>query len=179
MAKLDEIDTEILRELEQDARNSYRSIAKKLGISVGTVHNRISKLKKDGILRGFLLDLDTMKLGYNLKFLILLTIEGKYTQDVLEIISEYPQITNIYHITGDQTAALICRFKEMEEVQKFINRLNQIPHILKTSSNMILNTFKEDEHNLFSLSDSKLSEKSFENKQNAIEGIKPFSKANY
>ncbi|MHA1821029.1 MAG: Lrp/AsnC family transcriptional regulator [Promethearchaeota archaeon] len=146
MVKLEELDKEIIMELEKNARVSYRTIAKNLNISVGTVHNHIKKLKKEGILRGFLVDLDIEKFGYSIKFLILIIIDGKHTQEILKKISEYPEVLNVYHITGENSAAILCSFKNMKDVQQFIQMLNEEKHILKTTSSMILNTYKEYKH---------------------------------
>lgn len=47
---LDNIDQEIIKQLQQDGRKSYRQIAKELNLSVGTITNRINKLKNTGII---------------------------------------------------------------------------------------------------------------------------------
>ena len=152
MAKLDDLDLEILKRLEIDARVSYRQIAKDIMVSVGTVHNRIKKLKDLGVFKGVLLDLDIEKLGFGLQFLIMVNIDGKYTNEVLESIShKYDEITTIYRVLGEQSAVMMCRFKEKDDVQKFLQRLNEEPHVIKTVSNMILNTYKQDEHHLFGM----------------------------
>ena len=44
--KLDETDIKILKIINDDVRISYRQISRDLGISVGTVHNRIDKMLK-------------------------------------------------------------------------------------------------------------------------------------
>jgi len=49
---LDDIDKNIIRILQEDARTSYREIQDSLGISIGTIHNRISKLRDYGIIEG-------------------------------------------------------------------------------------------------------------------------------
>ncbi|MEM2365562.1 MAG: winged helix-turn-helix transcriptional regulator, partial [Nitrososphaerota archaeon] len=60
---LDEMDLAIIRELIKDGRASYRSIAKKLGISVATVASRVAALEKDGIIKGYAALVDYEKLG--------------------------------------------------------------------------------------------------------------------
>ncbi|MHC1582708.1 MAG: Lrp/AsnC family transcriptional regulator, partial [Candidatus Syntropharchaeia archaeon] len=64
MAKIDELDIKIIRELKRDARTSYREIAERLGVAEGTVYNRIHKLKEIGAIRRFIPDIDYSKLGY-------------------------------------------------------------------------------------------------------------------
>ncbi|UCD00453.1 MAG: Lrp/AsnC family transcriptional regulator [Promethearchaeota archaeon] len=139
---LDEIDRNILRILQENARTSYREIQNTLGISIGTIHNRISKLKKNGVIEGYTLRLNNEKLGYKLTFLIRINCDGKFTEEILNEIKDIPEVCSVFHTTGEQSAALICRFKESEDVHKFIRDLNQKDYITRTNSNMILKEYK-------------------------------------
>ena len=139
---LDDIDKNILRILQEDARKSYREIQNDLGISIGTIHNRISKLKDSKIIQGYTLKLNNMKLGYKLTFLIRIQIDGKHTKEILSDISQKPEVCSVFHTTGEQSAALICRFKESEDVHNFVRELNEKEYITRTVSNMVLKEYK-------------------------------------
>ena len=139
---LDEIDKQILRILQKDARTSYREIQEQLGISIGTIHNRISKLKENGIIEGYTLRLNNVKLGYKLTFLIRINIDGKHTEELLEDLKKIPEVCSIFHTTGEQSAALICRFQESDQVHDFIKTLNSREYIIRTVSNMVLKEYK-------------------------------------
>ncbi|MHA1239346.1 MAG: Lrp/AsnC family transcriptional regulator [Promethearchaeota archaeon] len=139
---LDEIDEEIIKILQENAKTSYRVIQDKLNISIGTIHNRISKLEKNKIIEGYTLKLNNEKLGYKLTFLIRINIDGKHTQEILEEITRKPEVCSVFHTTGEQSAALICRFKEAQDVHNFIRELNEKEFITKTNSNMVLKEYK-------------------------------------
>ena len=139
---LDEIDEEIIKILQKNAKTSYREIKDKLNISIGTIHNRISKLEENKIIEGYTLKLNNEKLGYKLTFLIRVNIDGKHTQEILEEISTKPEVCSVFHTTGEQSAALICRFKEAQDVHNFIRELNEKEFITKTNSNMVLKEYK-------------------------------------
>ncbi len=140
--KTDVLDYEIISSLQKDGRRPYKEIANDLGVSIGTIHNRITKLKKIGIINGFTVNIHNEKLGYNLCFIILLRIDGKHTAEVLEGLKEKKEILSCFHITGEQSAALICRFENLNDVQKFIQDLNKEKYILRTVSNMVLKEYK-------------------------------------
>ena len=140
--QLDDIDKEIIRILQNNARTSYREIKNQLKISIGTIHNRISKLKDNQIIEGYTLKLNNEKLGYKLTFLIRIHIDGKHTEDILSEIAEIPEVCSVFHTTGEQSAALICRFKESEDVHNFIRELNKKEYVTRTNSNMILKEYK-------------------------------------
>ncbi|MFX0042016.1 MAG: Lrp/AsnC family transcriptional regulator, partial [Candidatus Hodarchaeota archaeon] len=127
---------------QSNARTSYREIQNQLKISIGTIHNRISKLKDNQIIEGYTLKLNNEKLGYKLTFLIRIHIDGKHTEDILNEIAEIPEVCSVFHTTGEQSAALICRFKESEDVHKFIRELNKKEYVTRTNSNMILKEYK-------------------------------------
>ncbi|MHA1661207.1 MAG: Lrp/AsnC family transcriptional regulator [Promethearchaeota archaeon] len=140
--QLDEIDSRILRILQHNARTSYREIQETLGISIGTIHNRINKMKSREIIEGYTLKLSNFKLGYKLCFLIRVHIDGKYTEEILDEIKQKPEVCSVFHTTGEQSATLICRFRESEDVHDFIRELNEKKHILRTISNMVLKEYK-------------------------------------
>lgn len=143
---LDEIDKNILRILQNNARTSYREIQDELGISIGTIHNRISKLKDRNIIEGYTLKLNNEKLGYKLSFLIRINCDGKFTEEILNEIAQIPEVCGVFHTTGEQSAALICRFRESADVHKFIRELNQKESITRTNSNMILKEYKNSSY---------------------------------
>ena len=140
--ELDDIDKEIIRILQEDSSTSYREIQDKLGISIGTIHNRITKLKQSEIIEGYTIKLNNSRLGYKLTFLVRIQIDGKHTQEILEKITKNPEVCTVFHTTGEQSAALICRFKESDDVHDFIRKLNEEPYVTRSVSNMVLKEYK-------------------------------------
>ncbi|MGQ4874835.1 MAG: Lrp/AsnC family transcriptional regulator [Promethearchaeota archaeon] len=140
--KLDDIDRAILRILQKNSNTSYREIRDKLNISIGTIHNRVARLRESKIIEGYTIKLNNAKLGYKLTFLIRMQIDGKHTEEILNKIKERPEVCSVFHTTGEQSAALICRFKESEDVHKFIRELNEEKYVLRTISNMVLKEYK-------------------------------------
>jgi Lrp/AsnC family transcriptional regulator for asnA, asnC and gidA len=139
---LDDIDVAIIKILQENSKTSYRVIQDELKISIGTIHNRISKLEENKVIEGYSLKLNNEILGYKLTFLIRINIDGKHTKEILEEITKKPEVCSVFHTTGEQSAALICRFKEAQDVHNFIRDLNEKEYILKTNSNMVLKEYK-------------------------------------
>ncbi len=141
---VDELDKAIVIKLQEDARRSYREIANELGISVGTVHNRIKKMEKREILRGFFPLLNPQKFGYNLTFIVQVSIKGGDYRKVFESLRDNPSVRAIYHVTGEVSAIIICNFKNIDETREFIYELNQLSNVEKTISSLVLDRVKED-----------------------------------
>ncbi|PCN50609.1 AsnC family transcriptional regulator [Candidatus Geothermarchaeota archaeon ex4572_27] len=130
--------------LSDDARRSLRDIAKELGLSPATVHNRVKRLMEMGVIKGFSPIIDYSKLGYDLTALILLQADGSHLVEVENEVAKLENTCAVYDITGEFDIAVIARFKSREALNRFIKRLLKIPHVKRTSTSMVLNVVKED-----------------------------------
>ena len=141
---LDDIDRKILALLQKNARISFRDIADAVGISVGTVHNRIKKLESLGIIRGYTTLLDPYKLGFELTALILMQVDGAHIVEVEREIAKHREVCGVYDITGDFDILVIARFRTREELNNFIKSILKLPHIKRTVTSIALNIVKEN-----------------------------------
>ncbi|RLI45823.1 AsnC family transcriptional regulator [Candidatus Bathyarchaeota archaeon] len=143
-AELDEIDIKIIGLLQEDSRLSFNRIAKELGISVGTAYNRIRGLEEKGVLRGYTAIIDPVKVGYQLTAIILIQAEGKHLMEVESEIARVNNVISVYDITGEFDVAVIARFKDRFDMNKFIKTLLKMPYVKRTVTNVVLNVVKED-----------------------------------
>ncbi len=141
---IETIDIEILRLLQEDARLSYNTIARKLGISVGTAFNHVKTLEKKGVLKGYTIVIDPDKMGYGLTVLILIQAEGGHIADIETEISKTANVLALYNITGDYDAAAIIKFKDRADLNVFLKHLLSTPHVRRTVTNVALDVIKED-----------------------------------
>ena len=142
--KVDDIDRNIIRLLQEDARKSFNKISDSLGIAVGTAYNRVKNLEDKGILKGYTVLLDAGKLGYGLTALILIEAEGRYLPEVETELSKLDEVICIYDITGDYDVAVVARFKDRDDMNNFIKSALKMPHVTRTVTNVVLNVVKED-----------------------------------
>ncbi|MGC8849106.1 MAG: Lrp/AsnC family transcriptional regulator [Candidatus Bathyarchaeia archaeon] len=140
---LDELDVNILRLFNEDARISYREIAKKLGVAVGTIHNRVKRLTSDGVIKGFIPLLDPGKLGYDITALILVKARGGHLIEVERQLAESGDTIIVYDITGEHDIAVIARFKSREELNSFVKRALAMEYVERTETSLVLNIVKE------------------------------------
>ena len=67
---LDDTDRRIIEVLERDARTSLRGIAEEVGVSLGTVSNRVKKLEENRVIKEYRVILDSEKVGWGLNVVI-------------------------------------------------------------------------------------------------------------
>jgi DNA-binding Lrp family transcriptional regulator len=143
MKSIDELDRKILGILCKDASVNYESIASEVGTSVGTVHNRIKRMKEEKIIARIIPELDAKKLGFDICALIDVRIKGGHLEELLKKFSKYPNICSIYDITGEYDTTFVAKFHNTEELNKFIKDLAGQKFVLRTSTKLVLNVIKE------------------------------------
>jgi len=141
---LDETDVKILETLIQDARLSSRQIAKRCGISIGTVLSRIKKMENEGIISGYSALLNHEKLGYELTVVCEVTVSKGRLLEMENEIARLPNVCCVYDVTGLIDAVVIAKFKNREELGKFTKRLLAMPFVERTNTHVVLTTIKED-----------------------------------
>ncbi len=110
--KLDQLDRNILAILLKDANTPYTEIAKILSVSGGTIHVRMDKLEKKGIVSGSSLLVDYTKLGYDISaFLGIYLNKSSLYEEVVQELREIPEIVNAHYTTGNYSifAKIVCR----------------------------------------------------------------------
>jgi DNA-binding Lrp family transcriptional regulator len=142
--QLDQTDVKILAALTLDARLSSRQIAKKCGVSIGTVLSRMKKMEREGIIKGYSAMLDHEKLGYELTVVSEITVSKGRLLEMENQIARLPNVCCVYDVTGLTDAVIIAKFKSREELSKFTKRLLALPYVERTNTHMVLTTVKED-----------------------------------
>ncbi|MGA8905061.1 MAG: Lrp/AsnC family transcriptional regulator [Candidatus Bathyarchaeia archaeon] len=142
--RIDDVDRKILSELLRDCRRSYRSLARRAGVSVGTVLSRIRRLEKAGIIRGYSALLDHEKLGYQLTVVAEITVLKGKLLEMEEAIGKLPNTCAVYDVTGLTDALVIAKFHTREELSKFTKNLLSMPFVDRTNTHVVLTTVKED-----------------------------------
>ena len=127
-SNLDEFDKKILIQLEKDGRKPYSEIAKNLNISNTMVHQRVTRMKKIGILKGAGIILDERKLGYEWSaFTGLVLKEDSDSKTIIEELRKIPEVTECYYITGQYTLYIRIVAKSNEHMRSVL--YDKIDHI--------------------------------------------------
>jgi DNA-binding Lrp family transcriptional regulator len=141
---LSETDVKILQVLLEDARFSSRQVAKKVGVSVGTVLSRIKKMEADGLIKGYSVIMNHERLGYELTVVMEVTVSKGRLIEMENEIAKISNVCSVYDVTGLTDAFIIAKFKTREELGKFTKRLLALPYIERTNTHVVLTTVKED-----------------------------------
>jgi DNA-binding Lrp family transcriptional regulator len=142
--KLDDLDRHLLKELEGDARQSFRDLAKKTGVSVVTVAQRVRKMEQDGVIKGYTGIINQEKLGYEITTITEVTVSKGKLVEVQERIAKLNSVCAVYDVTGIEDSIVISKFRSRDDVSKFTKELLSVPHVERTNTHLVLNTYKDD-----------------------------------
>ena len=133
---IDKLDRDILRILMKDAKKPFTDIAKILLVSPGTIHVRMKRMERLGIVKGATLILDPAKIGYDMTaFVGIYLIKGSIYLDVIAEVDKIPEIVEAYYTTGEYSifTKIIC--KNTNHLREVINeKLQTIQGISRTET---------------------------------------------
>ena len=113
---LDDIDKKIIKVLENDARTSLRKISELVDVSLGTVSNRVKRMEKNGVIKGYSVILDPDKIGWELNVVIGLRIQKGRLIEIQERIAKDSRVHGVYDVTGDFDSMVIARAKNRKDL---------------------------------------------------------------
>jgi len=142
--KLDELDLDILRHLNTDARKSYRDIAREVKASISTVSNRIRRLEAEGVITGYAPLIDESMLGFDVMAVVGVEIHKGKLLDVQRRIAKDDRVTHVYDVTGEWDSIVVVRLRNTRELDAFIKRLGSMEYVENTYTQVVLNVVKEE-----------------------------------
>jgi DNA-binding Lrp family transcriptional regulator len=141
---VDETSQKVLEEYIADSRQSFREVARKIGISSGTVASRVKNMEETGIITKYTTMLNYEKLGYELTAVTEIIVSEGMMLEVGEEISKIRPTIGVYNVTGDSDILVIAKFKSRQALSDFTKTILKMPHVVRTKTHVVLNTLKED-----------------------------------
>jgi len=139
---LDKIDTTILEMLKNDARTSFREIARKLKVSPDTIINRFERLKKQDIIIDSTVVIDPEKIGYSFVARFGIKVKPAYSTQVLEKVISIPSVIIASKIVGSSDLISISVIKNFNHLYKLRDTILEMPYVEKIEIGMWIETMK-------------------------------------
>jgi Lrp/AsnC family leucine-responsive transcriptional regulator len=124
---MDSIDYQIITYLAQDARMPYAQIAKQVGKSTATVHQRVKRLKERGYIKSFTVDLNWEALGYPVNGFISIRDNASHgLADLSERLCAIPFVQSIAAVTGEFELLLHIKARSSSHLGEILDEIRQI-----------------------------------------------------
>lgn len=144
--KLDEIDLQILEMLKEDARTSFREIARRLKVSPDTVSNRFERLKEGGVVITSTVVVDPSKIGYSFIARFGIDVKPAYSSQVLEKVIKIPSVIVASKLVGNHDLVAISVIKDFDHLCDLRDTILEMPFVDKVELGMWIKTMKLSPH---------------------------------
>lgn len=133
---LDDVDLALLRLLAKDARASQRSLARELGRSAPAVGERIARLERAGVIRGYSVVLDWAALGYPIVvYLAITAVQGSDLAPVMTSVSQLPEVEEVTIVTGELDLLARLRIRDHTHLRSvLLEKVWQIGGVQRTET---------------------------------------------
>lgn len=146
--KLDNIDRNILRELQDEGRITNVELANRVGISAPPCLRRVRALEDAGFIRGYHADLEPSDLGYNVTVFAQVGLNSQSEPDLVafeRLINSWPEVRECYMLAGETDFILKIVAKDWETYQGFVmEKLTPAPNVAHVKSSLTIRSSKSD-----------------------------------
>lgn len=144
MTQLDDIDLKILEILSANARESWKTIADRVGLSAPSVQERVKKLERAELIRGFAVVLDPVAAG--LDFLAFVSIVGngpKYHAFIKQQVQDMQEVQECHVTSGSFDYLLKIRCESSKRLMEVLQLIRADSGVQSTHTTVTLATLKE------------------------------------
>ena len=142
--QLDDTDRRLLAVLLEDARISQRGLAQRIGVAQGTITNRLRRLEKLGVIKGYTVLLEPESIGWTMTVITGLRIEKGSMINVQQNIAADPRVFAVYDVTGDYDSMVLARVQSRKDLDDLTKTVFTFKGVQRSFTQVVLNTVKED-----------------------------------
>ena len=145
---MDALDRRILTELQDDGRQTNARLAETLGLSQSATHERMRRLERDGLIRGYRADVAPEGMGVGLQAFVAAELNAHnrgHIEDFERGILLVPGVRACYHITGRFDYLVHVAVRDLEQLGALIKTdIASVPGVAKLETLLVLTEVKAD-----------------------------------
>jgi DNA-binding Lrp family transcriptional regulator len=138
---MDELDAEITRLLQADARQSNRELARRLGVAPSTCLERVRALARRGVIRGYHADVDLKALNRGVQALIAVQVrplQRSVIDGFKDSVSQLPEVLTVFVLAGGDDFVLHVAVQDLDHLHAFLlDRLSKRGEIVGFRTSVI------------------------------------------
>ena len=139
---MDDTDRQLISMLRNDARMNVAALAAKLGVSRGTVTNRLRKLEDEQVIVGYTVRLRPDAEPDAIRAWMLVLVDGNQTRAVIASLLGEPGVEALHDTNGRWDLLAELRAQTMPQLSQLLERVRLIKGIANTETSILLATYR-------------------------------------
>ena len=142
---LDQVDLDILRLMQENARINNADIARELGMAPSAILERVKKLEQKEIILQYNAKINPLAVGQKLlAFIFIKAADGIGCVTTAQALAAIPEVQEVHDIAGDDCYLVKVRTADSAALVELMrNSFSKIPNIISTRTTIVLETIKE------------------------------------
>ncbi|MGQ4911625.1 MAG: Lrp/AsnC family transcriptional regulator [Candidatus Thorarchaeota archaeon] len=144
--KVDDLDLAILRELQTDCRTPLQDIATKVKAPTSTVHYRVKRLEREGVIDGYYAHInpESIDLDYITLIRVMAAYGPKYYERIGNQLKDIPGVWAVYYSLGEQDFFVLTRSRDRTDFMETLDKVMGTRGVERTATQVIAKVIKED-----------------------------------
>ncbi|MEQ1692934.1 MAG: Lrp/AsnC family transcriptional regulator [Gemmatimonas sp.] len=139
---MDSQDLRLISLLRENARASVAQLAKQLGVSRGTVQNRIDRLIERRVLLGFTVRTTPEVAAHRVRAMMMISVEGDRSDAILSALRGYPQVRALHTTNGRWDIVAEVATDSLETFDEALRSIRTIKGVSNSETSLLLSTHK-------------------------------------
>ncbi|MFB6078939.1 MAG: Lrp/AsnC family transcriptional regulator [Halarchaeum sp.] len=132
---MDDLDRQILDVLRRDARTPYTEIGDELGVSEGTIRNRVERLQDEGTIERFTIATSTGNVKAMIEVDVAVDVD---THAVGDEIAQWDEVDFVWQVSGELDIVVVVDAKDTTRVNELITKTRELDDVTTTKTRLIL-----------------------------------------
>ncbi|GGL51985.1 Lrp/AsnC family transcriptional regulator [Halocalculus aciditolerans] len=132
---MDDLDRQLLNLFRRDARRPYTDIADELGVSEGTVRNRVDRLIDDGVIERFTIDTHTGNVKAMIEVSVAVDVD---THEMGDRMADWDEVDFVWQVSGELDIVLVVDASDTQGVNDLITKARNQDEVVNTKTRLIL-----------------------------------------
>ena len=130
-------DAKLVALLRANAREPTASLARKLGLARSTVQERIARLERDGVIKGYTVRLADEGAS-TLRAVVMISTDPKQADRVAVELKKMPEVRSLAALSGSYDLIAMIETETPARIDALLDRIGRAPGVARTVSSIIL-----------------------------------------
>ena len=135
---MDDIDRELLDLLRKNAREPTASLARKLGLARSTVQERIARLERSGVIKGYTVALDPRAFEHRIQAIVMISTEPKQAERAVGELKRLGRLKSLVAVSGSYDLVATVESDTPALMDALLDRIGNIRGIARTVTSIVL-----------------------------------------